>query len=793
MILQVLLNQTRCLKSFIVAQNRMVYLQKEKKMSPAPASQSIAELITEFYKTTGDVPPLLIGATTTLVGGYLYLFGGRVPRSKRISNSVYRLNLPTKEWELLNPQYTPPTPRYFHSADHYENYIIFYGGMTIKKDAPDQLITLNDLVFFDIETLSWEYPKLKEIPSPRYAHVSTLSAHRLIIMGGQTLENQYLKDIHIFDCKRRKWCKPIMTDTEFGAYRSAAVAVTPIQLTPLFAPTIDPLSESLDEPNMSPKDDTSITIHVYSNYPASQDSPNLFTSWKLNSRNELMSMDDLTEQCSKHFPVPSLRFPVSFMCGQQFIVAGPHLSNAVQQFHIWALDVNNFVWTKIEAGPTLNKGAWLHSALCQMSNRFIVFGNPDRLLKEDYRDRIHSFECMACVDIEVLGIYRPPAPSYSASGQHLGLKLLNDPMLSDLKIITTDNQSMLVNSVVLSQRWPSIRHLLEPLLNPELGSVDILDHGRRELSFPDTHEVLVAFLQFIYTDHLFTAQQHQPHILARLLLIANLFDIPRLKELATHTLHQMLNMSTASMIYESASLSNAVSLQIRALRVLIKVRKMRQMQNQAERPFSPPMLSTESTQHHRALLDTPPSSQEYHPQPQQKYSSLQQKQHLQSKLLQKPEPRYLPALSDNQPMNGSFGSLQKSDSIRHNNHNNNNTPISSFSSQANFQSSATAATAPLHNRSPSQRSLSNDSTSPTTPSTPSATKGMKIPSFFSRQPLIAEESPTPVASKSQKSHFWRNNGSNLSKKKSSTEYAANKPSRSDSTRAGTFHFMSTSS
>jgi hypothetical protein len=753
-------------------------------MSPAPASQSIAELITEFYKTTGDVPPLLIGATTTLIGGHLYLFGGRVPRSKRISNSVYRLNLPTKVWELLSPQYTPPTPRYFHSADHYENYIIFHGGMTITKDAPDQLITLNDLVFFDIETLSWEYPKLKQTPSPRYAHVSTLSAHRLIIMGGQDLENKYLKDIHIFDCKRRKWCKPIMTDTEFGAYRSAAVAVTPIQLTPLFAPTIDLLSDSsLDEPSMSQKDDTSITIHVYSNYPASQEGPNLFTSWKLNSRNELISMEDLTEQCSKHFPVPSLRFPVSFMCGQQFIVAGPHFTNTTQQFHIWALDVNNFVWTKVEAGPTLNKGSWLRSALCHWSNRFIVFGNPDRSLKEDYRDRIHSFECMACVDIEVLGIYRPPAPSYSASGQHLGLKLLDDPMLSDLKIITTDNQFMLVNSAVLSQRWPSIRHLLEPLLNPQLGSVDMLDNGKRELSFPDTHEVLVAFLQFIYTDHLFTAQQHQPHILARLLLIANLFDIPRLKELATHTLHQMLNMSTASMIYESASLSNAVSLQIRALRVLIKVRKIRQIQNQAERPFSPPLVMTESSQHQRSLLDTPPSSQEYHPQ--QKYPQLHQKQH--SKFLQKPEPRYLPALSDNQPMTGSFGSLQKSDSIRHN-----HTPISPFPSQLHFQAgtiAAAAATTPVHTRSPSQRSLSTDSTSPTTP--PSAAKGMKIPSFFSRQPVVPEETPTPVPSKSQKSHFWRNNSSNLSKKKSSTEYVSSKPARSDSARIGSFPFLST--
>ncbi|KAI8890117.1 galactose oxidase, partial [Backusella circina FSU 941] len=545
-------------------------------MSRQSASQSIAELITELYQTTGDIPPPLIGATTTLVNEYLYLFGGRLPKTKSVSNTLFRLHLPTKVWkhlDLESSSSTAPIPRYFHSASHYENYILFYGGMTISAET-GELKTLDDLVFLDIDSLSWEYPSLSNVPPSRYAHVATLTNHRLVILGGQDIQHRYLTDIQIFDCKKRKWCQGIATEEQYGAYRSTAAASTPIRLMS-FGPTA--IDEALESQN---NDDIAITIHCYSNHSSAADKNHQFSCFKLNTRNQLIKQDDLTEKCSsRQFSLPPLRFPTSFMCGQQMIIAGPHLSETVQQFHIWALDVNHFSWTRIEPGPVLSRGAWLHSALCHNSNRMLVFGHPGRSLTEDYRDRIHTFEYMACVDIEVFGIYKPPKMSYSASGQELGLKLLNDPILSDLRIITIDNQSMDVNSIVLAQRWPCVKHLLSPLINPTACSAEEITTNsniKREFKFPDTHQVLVAFLQFIYTDHLLTAQQNQPHILARLLLIANLFEIPRLKELATHTLHQMLNMSTAPMIYESASLSNAVSLQIRALRVMIKARKMRQ-------------------------------------------------------------------------------------------------------------------------------------------------------------------------------------------------------------------------
>ncbi|KAI8636329.1 hypothetical protein BD408DRAFT_397568, partial [Parasitella parasitica] len=549
-----------------------------------PTTHSIAELITDFYKTTGNGPPPLIGATTTLVNQDVYIFGGRLQSTRQISNQVYILSLKTKSWRAVLPQNTPPAPRYFHSADpHHDEYILFFGGMGAKKnkDGAEELVALDDLVFLNIQTMSWEYPHLvnQSLPNPRYAHLSSSVNDKLIIFGGQDINNQYLQDVYIFDIKKNSWCSSLSSQQhQYGAYRSAAVAVTPVQLTPPSIPGLH--SDALDEPQSTEDQVTDTNIHVYTNFGGPKDTRYLHT-WKFNHLLEYTEIENQSDSVNEATgSPPALKFPTAFMCGQQLIIAGPHFTPTSQQFQIWALDTNTFVWTKIEVGHALSRGAWLKGLLCQESNRFIVFGHPHRSMQTDYKDRVNCFEYLACVDLEIFGIYRPPRSTYSGFGQGLGLTMLKDPAFADLNIITIDNQHVGVNAAVLAQRWPTVRPLLSTVLAPQVDDSLVFDYDKRKLHFPDTYAVLIAFLQFIYTDNFVTAQQHQPHILARLLFIADMFDLPRLKALATHALHQILNIQTATIIYEAASLSHAVSLQIRALRVMINAKKMMQKQKQ---------------------------------------------------------------------------------------------------------------------------------------------------------------------------------------------------------------------
>lgn len=743
-------------------------------MSGNAPTQSIAELITEFNRTTGDIPPLIIGASVTLVNKHIYVFGGRLLSNRQISNRLYILSLETMVWKIAFPNNTPPIPRYFHSANaQNDTHIIFYGGMTVKqrnsKVSPpiNELATLDDLIVLNIKTFTWEYPNFNDqtLPPSRYAHISTLVNDRLIVVGGQDIHNNYLSDINIFDCKKRVWCEPISSQQfQYGVYRSSIVGVIPTQLTPPFAPNVDLLSDPFDESAVMPKD-TDIDIHIYSNYSTSETTRQLH-SWKLNSRNECIEASNQEEQVgTSTIAPPPLRFPSAFMCGQQFILAGPYINGPVQQFQIWALDMTSFVWSKIESGPGLSRGSWLRGMLCETSNTFLVFGHPGRIMQDDYKNRVHCFEYLACVDIEVFGIYRPPQPSFSTIGQSLGLSMLKDSLLADVKIVTTDSQTISANSAVLAQRWPLVRSLLGPTATLQEQS-KMLNTDTRTLSFPDTHIVLIAFLQFIYTDHLVTAQQHQPQILSRLLFLGDLFKITRLKELAIHALHQMLNMSTAAMIYESASLSNATSLQIRALRVLINAKKIMQrkqkMQQVAENPISQSDTTQNTHVHHTRLLSNVQN------EPINPYST--------SKPLQKQDihASSVPTVSQTAVARNS------NDNTRYLN---NGSPFSPPQSVVSFSQ-----------RSLSDRSMTTDSQSSYSgaPLTPVSSRSLKLTTFLGRQSSqlqnvysdqetspILTKAPSPKLSHTQqqqytenliknsnnsKTHFWRHNTVSTKKK-----------------------------
>jgi hypothetical protein len=198
--------------------------------------------------------------------------------------------------------------------------------------------------------------------------------------------------------------------------------------------------------------------------------------------------------------------------------------------------------------------------------------------------------------------------------------MLNEPNMADMEIISTDRKSIPINSTVLAQRWKYFADLIasdkegrtsQKKQQKKQQSHQLQHYGKR-LQFTETYAVTLAFLQYLYTDHLMTAQQHQPNILSRLLILAHMFDMPRLIQLATHALHQILTISTASMVYETAALTCRTALQIRALRVMINTRKMLQQQQQLNNTKSSPpipamMTPSYSSSIHSTMMEDHPN------------------------------------------------------------------------------------------------------------------------------------------------------------------------------------------
>ncbi|KAG0349264.1 hypothetical protein BG004_000044 [Podila humilis] len=657
--------------------------------APAPGLQSISDLTTTSRITTGDIPPPLVGATMTIVDDKLYLFGGRLIQTRQMTNTLYILHLSEFRWEnvteLVNilpatptigdpgaedeiEMSTPPAERYFHSANPYKNMIVFFGGMgpssaTIASNTPgadnQELVVFDDIKVLDLELLQWRQvriPNSVHSPKPRYAHLSSISGSKLVVVGGQDIANQYIEEINVLDLDSWQWITSMPFEKHCGSYRSIAVSgsgqgssipqigsevdqASSGQLSPTssdgfptsylrktsstnslhYTPSLRKSSSNLALKKGGPMSRLSGSSSSFGSSPPSENNRSsiyrlshlaapttvqqqehpiyLYSNFNFTDvKRELQVLNpphfatqDHSQSMSGSILPPGLRFPTGAIAGQHLLLSGTYLTNAQQTFSIWSLNLSSLVWTRIDTGTVFNTGSWNRGLLMEDSNAYLVFGNKSRNLADDYQNRQTNFEHVSIVDLEAFGIYQQPPTTMTQTAQELGLGLLSDPAMADFEILTNDNQRIPVNSAILSTRWPYFGALLreqdendahEAALgtSAEGSDYDPTLFSKRTLSLPEPYTVVLAFLQYLYTDHLVTAQQHHSQVLSQLLLLADMYGLDRLRDLATHALHQMLNMSTAAMVYETAALSQQTGLQIRSLKVMIAAKKMLQQQ-----------------------------------------------------------------------------------------------------------------------------------------------------------------------------------------------------------------------
>ncbi|KAF9314138.1 hypothetical protein BG003_004483 [Podila horticola] len=652
--------------------------------APAPGLQSISDLTTTSRITTGDIPPPLVGATMTIVDDKMYLFGGRLIQTRQMTNALYILHLTEFRWEnvtdVVNVIPTkpsigdpgaedemevsaPPAERYFHSANAYKNSIVYFGGMgpsstNASADGQD-LIVFDDIKVLDLELLQWRQvriPTSAHSPKPRYAHLSSISGSKLVVVGGQDIANQYIEEINVLDLDSWQWISSMPFEKHCGSYRSIAVSgsgqgstipqigsevdqASSGQLSPTssdgfptsylrkassnsslhYTPSLRKSSSNLALKKGGPMSRLSGSSSTFGSSPPSENNRSsiyrlshlmaptpvqqqehpiyLYSNFNFTDvKRELQvlnppqfSTQDHSHSMSGSILPPGLRFPTGAIAGQHLLLSGTYLTNAQQTFSIWSLNLSSLVWTRIDTGTVFNSGSWNRGLLMEDSNAYLVFGNKSRNLADDYQNRQTNFEHVSIVDLEAFGIYQQPPTTMTQTAQELGLGLLNDPAMADFEILTNDNQRIPVNSAILSARWPYFGALLREQeeqdandaalgVTSEGSDYDPTLFSKRTLTLPEPYTVVLAFLQYLYTDHLVTAQQHHSQVLSQLLLLADMYGLDRLRDLATHALHQMLNMSTAAMVYETAALSQQTGLQIRSLKVMIAAKKMLQQQ-----------------------------------------------------------------------------------------------------------------------------------------------------------------------------------------------------------------------
>lgn len=272
---------------------------------------NLSGLVCNVHRTTGREPHALVGATTTILGDKLYVFGGRILSRRRphLTSDLYQLDLVRRHWSKLETFGEMPPPRYFHSVCALgDTKLVCYGGMSPASyskiaasqsdDSQPEVVVMSDIHIYDVPTRTWMFIPTPDNPQGRYAHCATIlpssatftsptapfsaiqhnpsssnphsgsiglkidgaGGAEMVVVGGQDSANHYIEQISVFNLRSLKWTATNSLGRQCGAYRSV---VTPLTGTPVSA--IGRVAKNgEDVADTTPE--TRCSMLIYSNY-----------------------------------------------------------------------------------------------------------------------------------------------------------------------------------------------------------------------------------------------------------------------------------------------------------------------------------------------------------------------------------------------------------------------------------------------------------------------------------------------------------------------------------------------
>ncbi|KAL7268322.1 hypothetical protein RUND412_009061 [Rhizina undulata] len=613
-----------------------------------PPSQNFSSLVATTLKTRGHEPAPLVGSSTTIIGDVLYVFGGRILTRSRaqLMSDMYALDLITRVWSKLETKGDIPPPRYFHSACALgDTKIVIFGGMSPAPNSPqhqqgnsvpnsatssgpdamNEMTVLSDIHIFDVPTHTWTFIPTAHPPEGRYAHCATIlptsavftstnsvaaplfeglgldgqGGAEMIIVGGQDSLNHYIEQINVFNLRCMKWTSAQHLDRSCGAYRSVVAPLGRQLSASAIGAGIKSLhngTSTTDEDHNShePPLEEKNSVLIYSNYN--------FLDVKLELQIRLPDGTLTEKPMNGQYSPPGLRFPNGAVLDNYFVVSGTYLTSSKQEYALWALDLRTLIWSRIDAGTVFTLGSWNRGVLWSKRNSFLILGNKDRSLVEDYNHRRINFTHLCMVELEPYGFYENPRmstypalqKSFSKPAQELGRMVLGMKEMADLEFLAVGGEHVPVNSRIVARRWGS--YFLEllnvankdlppsptgPKLHPSASAIPHHNgtftssmNGSKELQppttanfapmsrprtlyLPHTQQTLLTLVHYLYTGTLPPPNhpQSSPLILCSLLQIARPYRVDGLLEAVIERLHQVLDGKNAPAVFNAAAMA----------------------------------------------------------------------------------------------------------------------------------------------------------------------------------------------------------------------------------------------
>ncbi|GAB7364623.1 hypothetical protein MBLNU230_g5427t1 [Neophaeotheca triangularis] len=539
----------------------------------------------------GDIPGVRMGHTSCLwQGDKLLVYGGENEHRIHLSDVVI-FDIKTAHWTQPDVHGPIPRGRARHSAVIHDDKLFVCGGMSGNDNG-----VLDDICFLDLKTWTWSRTWRFV---PRYDHSSWVWGGKIWVSGGMGEEMERTSDIWWLDFRGTpafegrpsygtagsddaRPLSPRFANYGFGASSPSVIggtgyaansssvqsnSATQIQRSPPIAPGAISSVKFISSPNL-PIQNVGTHFHVFSS------------------------------GCMLDFVTPATNMPLETSLSAldldtlrwQKLADGKDLFSPTYRWHYCCLDQDGtHAWLlgcprEVRGGGNGDAEEYLSDVLPIDLRKFGLLGN--KMSGESRSDTkipasdTHASSHLSAIGADLARTFNQPPES--GSGTDFTITALRDDAYDDLETLSDDasitsptgtgaastcetatsstntSQPIHVHRLILAARWPHFSRMM----NTQMSEF----HTRR-MHLPEPYPAVKAFLYYLYTDSI-TSPPNPPsdsatisppdnaptlEDVANMLVMSNIYDMPRLRHLCLHRLVRDLDIPHAALIFDRAA------------------------------------------------------------------------------------------------------------------------------------------------------------------------------------------------------------------------------------------------
>ena len=525
----------------------------------------------------GDIPGVRMGHTSCLwQDDKLLVYGGENEHRIHLSDVVI-FDIKTAHWTQPDVNGPIPRGRARHSAVIHDDKLFICGGMSGSDNG-----VLDDICYLDLKTWTWSR-SWRFVP--RYDHSSWVWGGKIWISGGMGEEMERTSEI---------WWLDFRGAPEFDGGPSCGLAGSrDVRSLGEGSPTFSFPSSPMPQGSTGYAANTS---GVQSNSatqiqrsppvaPGAISNVKFISSPNLPMQNVGSHFHVFSSGCMLDFVTPASNMPLETSLSAldldtlrwQKLADGKDLFSPTYRWHYCCLDADGtHAWLlgcprEARGGGNGDTEEYLSDVLPIDLRKFGLLGNK---MSQEARSgqRMPTSDTQASSHLSAIGadlartFNQPPE---TGSGTDFTITGLRDECY-DMESLSDDDpsspnqagsvsessgsntsQPIHVHRLILNARWPHFARLY---------SAQMSEFHTRKMHIPEPYPAVKAFLYYLYTDSISSPLTESAAIstptledVANMLVMSNIYDMPRLRHLCVNRLVRDLDVQHAALIFDRAN------------------------------------------------------------------------------------------------------------------------------------------------------------------------------------------------------------------------------------------------